>query len=69
MRPVVTDRVAWSVTVASPTNTAEPIEMLFGLRTRAGPGNHILDGDADPPWEGAILANRAPIAKYRDILV
>jgi len=34
MRPVVTDRVAWSVgwsvTVVSPAKTAEPIEMLFG---------------------------------------
>ena len=37
---------------------AEPIEMLFGLRIPAGPGNHVLDGGSetpDPPWEGAIF--------------
>jgi len=51
MRPVeaiVTDQVAWSVchfvTVLSPAKTAEAIEMPFGLRTRVGPKNHVLDG-------------------------
>ena len=54
MRPIVTDRVAWSVgpsvglfvTLVSPAKTAEPIEMPFGLRTLVGPGNHdiVLDG-------------------------
>jgi len=46
MRPVVTDRVAWSVglsvsrsvTIVSPAETAEPIAMPFGLWTRVGPG-------------------------------
>ena len=33
----------------SHTNTAAPIEMPFGLMTRVGPGNHILDGGPDPP--------------------
>jgi len=38
---------------------AQPIEMPFGLRTRVGPGNHVLDGDdPDPPREGAILRGR-----------
>jgi len=23
---------------------AEPIEIRFGIRTRVGPGNHVLDG-------------------------
>jgi len=35
MRPIVTDRVAWSVglsvTLVSPAETAEPIEMPSGL--------------------------------------
>jgi len=39
VRPIVTDRVAWSVgpsvslsvTLVSPAKTAEPIEMPFGL--------------------------------------
>jgi len=49
--------------------TAELIEMPFGLRTRVGPGNHVLDGGPDPPWEGAILAGkRRPIVKYGDTL-
>jgi len=38
MRPIVTDRVAWSVcqsvTLVSPAKTAALIEMLFRLRTR-----------------------------------
>jgi len=48
--------------------TAEPIEMPFGLRTRVGLGNHVLDGDPDPPWEGAILGERLAHCKYRDFL-
>jgi len=32
----------------SPAKTAEPIEMLFGLRTRVDPRNHILDGGQRP---------------------
>jgi len=31
-----------------PAKTAEPIQMPFGLWTRVGPGNHVLDGDPDP---------------------
>jgi len=79
MRPIVTDRVAWSVgrsvylsiTLVSPTKTAAPIEMPFGLRTPVGPGNHVLDGGADHPWEGATLKveKGRPIVKYRDTAV
>ena len=39
MRPVVKDRVAWSVgssvTIMNPAKTAEPIEMPFGIRTQS----------------------------------
>jgi len=61
MRPNVTDRAAWSVgrlvglsvcrcvTLVSPAKTAAPIEMPFGLRTRVGPENHVLDGGPDSP--------------------
>jgi len=56
MRPIVTDRVAWSVglsvTVARAGKTGEPIEMPFGLRTQVGPRNHALRGGQD---QGAIL--------------
>jgi len=37
---------------------AEPNEMPFGLRTRAGPENHVLHGGPDPPWEGVILRGK-----------
>jgi len=47
--------VGLSVTLVSPTKTAELIELPFGLRTWVGPGNHVLDGDPDSPREGAIL--------------
>jgi len=39
--------VCRSVTVVSPAKTAEPIDILFGLWTRVGPRNHVLDGGAD----------------------
>jgi len=78
MRPVVTDQVAWSVslsvsrsvTLVSPAKMAEPIEMQFGLRTRVGPGNHVLDSGPDPPvGRGKFLGeNGPPIVKYWDIL-
>jgi len=59
MRPIVTDRVAWSVgrsvTLVSPAKTAAPIEIPFELKTRVGPGYHVLGGGPDPPCEGAIL--------------
>jgi len=34
-----------------------------------GPGNHVLDGGPDPPWEGAILRGKGcPIVKYMNTL-
>jgi len=41
--------VCLCVTLVSPAKVAEPIEMLFGLRTWVGPGNRVLDGGPDPP--------------------
>ena len=41
--------VCWSDSLVSPAKTAGPIEMPFGLRTRVGPKNHVLDGGPDPP--------------------
>jgi len=43
--------VCRSVTLVSPAKTAALIEMLFGLRTRVGPRNHVLDGGPDPPMQ------------------
>ena len=52
MRPIVTDGVAWSVgrsaTIVSPVETAEPIEMPFGMWTRVGTRKHVLDGTLAP---------------------
>jgi len=47
--------VCLSVKVVNPVKTPEPIETPFGLRTRVGPGKHVLDGGTDPPCEGVIL--------------
>jgi len=77
MRPIDTDRVAWSVglsvTLVSRAKIAESIEMSFGLRTRVGPGNHVLDGvqvpwaSPDPPMGRGNFEGRS-IVKYRDTL-
>ena len=48
-------RVVCLSLVVSPAKTAEPIEMSFGLWTRMGPRNHVLDGDPDSWWKGVIL--------------
>ena len=51
-------RVPWtvglSVTLVRPAKTAESIEVPFGLRTRVGPGNHVLDGSPD----GMLIKSR-----------
>jgi len=53
----------------SPAKMAKAIEMLFGLSIQVDPGNHVLDGDSDPPWEEAVLRGKGhPIVKYRDTL-
>ena len=54
-RSVVCRSVCLSVTLVSPAKTAALIEMPFGLRTRLGPRNHVLDRGPDPPWKGPIL--------------
>jgi len=47
MPPIANDRVAWSVChIGSPAKkaaiTTEAIEIPFALRTRVGPGRHLL---------------------------
>jgi len=76
MRSIVTDRAAWSVglsvslsvTLVSPAEMTEPMEMLFELSTRVGPENHVLDGGPDPPMgRGNFEGGKGrPIVKYRD---
>jgi len=58
-RSVLTNQVASSVsqsmTLVSPAETAEPIEMPFGLRIRVGPKNH---GVQITPCEGTIFRGK-----------
>jgi len=82
MRPILTNRVAWSVglsvcrsvglsvTLVSPAKMAALIELPFGLRTWVGPGNRVLDGGSDPPMgRGKFFGeNGRPILKYMDTL-
>jgi len=74
MWPIVTNRVTWSVgrsvTLVSPAKTDAPIEMSFGLGTRVGPRNHVLDGVPDPLMgRGNFeMGKGCPIVKYRDTL-
>ena len=53
MQPIVFDRVLWSVgrsvTLVNPAKIAALTEMPFGLRTRMGPGNHVLNEGPDHP--------------------
>jgi len=52
----------------SPAQTAEPIEIPFGLRARLDSSNDVLDEGADIPWEWAFFRKGAPIVKYIDSL-
>jgi len=67
MRSIVTDRVAWSVglsvTLVSPAETVEPIDMPFGFRTRVGPGSR------SPHERSNVEGERGrPIVTYMDTL-
>jgi len=67
MRPIVTD-VAWSIglsVIVSAAQTAEPIEMPFGLWTWVG--HCVLDGGPDRSCEAVILRGKGrTIVKYRE---
>jgi len=41
-------------TTVSPTETDEPIEMLFGVRTRLGPRNYETGGPKSPQGKGQL---------------
>ena len=64
----VSRSVCRSVILVSPSKTAGPIEMPFGLRTRVDPGNHVLDGSPNPAmgrgnFEGKGRADRLVIPR------
>ena len=75
MRPIVTDRVAYSLSVGlshvvSPAKTAEQIKMPFGLRTGqpGGPEEpYIRWRSKSPMGRGNFEAGKGrPIVKYRE---
>ena len=55
--------VGLSVTVVSSANSAEPIEMPFGLRTLVDPRNHVLDGSRYPMARGNFYGEGAAHCK------
>jgi len=63
MRPIVRDRVAWSV-CRSVCHTSEPCKNgwtdrhAVWVEDLGGPKGHVLDGGSDPPWEGAMLRGK-----------
>ena len=53
--------------IVSPAKMAEPIEILFGLWTRVGPRNDVLDGVQIPMQTSNFEGIKGwPIVKYRD---
>ena len=54
-------KIGLSVALVSRAKTVELIEMPFGMRTRVGPRNNILDGGPNPSWERAILRGRGVV--------
>ena len=54
-----TDNALYSIAFGTYTKTAEPIEMPFGLTTRASPGYHVLHWGTDPPRKGNFWGERS----------
>jgi len=76
MRPIVTERVVWSVCrsvslyviVVSPAKMAEAIDMPFGMWTRVDPRKHALDGvHIDATWR--IRVNRPCAVAMRSYII
>jgi len=51
--------------VVSCAEMAEPIDIPFGLSSRVGPRNHVLDGGPDQGQPGNFKGGKGrPIVKY-----
>jgi len=50
-----TDNALCSIAFVTHTKTAEPIEMPFGMMTRVGRRDHVLDGGPDPQGKGQFF--------------
>jgi len=55
----------WGHSAVVHAKTAETIEMPFGLSTRVGPENHILDGGPDPPCQAAMFEGLSAVSCAR----
>jgi len=60
MLPIVPWSVCLLVSTVSCAKTDELIEVPFGVWTRVGPINHVLDGVADRPREKEFWSGRFP---------
>jgi len=62
--------VCWSLVTVSLAKMAKPTKMPFGIWTRVGPRNHVLDGGPDTiVWMGNFKGGKGqPIVNYRDSL-
>jgi len=62
MRPIVTNRVAWSVDLSVGLSVDVSIDTVvclpFGIYIRVGPRNHVLDGVQIAPCEGAFFREK-----------
>ena len=54
------DNALYSRAFGTPTKTAEPIKMPFGLISGLSPRNSVLRGVTIPEGEGAILGKHVP---------
>jgi len=65
MQDIVTDQVKWCVcrcvTLVSPADTAEPIEMLYELKTWVGPGTMYKMGSRSPMGKGNFEGEGGPL--------
>ena len=60
--------VCQSLTLVSLAKTAEPIEILFGLRTWVAQGTMYQTGVQIPRGKGQLWGKGAPIVQYRDFV-
>jgi len=62
--------VCLSVTRLWCAETAERIEILFGVKTPGSPGNSLLDGGPDPPRRGEEKVHlMQPLSNYFGLLL
>jgi len=59
----ITGKPVYGHSVVICANTAEPIEVPFGLWARMGSKHHVLHGGPDPPREMALLVDRGAHCK------